>query len=240
MRVTNVPMIGDDNSKSKAAMERLDETTSNFMKMLTTQLQNQDPTDPLDHEALTAQIVGFMGLEQNIQSNQYLEKLVSLNEHTGIGNGIPYLGAEVGAEARFIRTPTTLENGKMSFDYSQSKDAESTEIKIYTPEGKLVYSKMANDTRQGPHNFTWNGLDKEYHKLGDGTYYIEVEALDKDDIRVPVKSTVKGTVTSITKKDGKLYLNSNGREFEAGDINYIRYPENKPSNNSTSLVDIFG
>ena len=70
-----------DGSKSDLALLDLASNLDNFLTILTTQLQYQDPLSPMDTHEFTTQLVMFTGVEQQLQTNQNLEKLIALQGH---------------------------------------------------------------------------------------------------------------------------------------------------------------
>src|SRR5689334_16849053 len=66
-----------------------------FLRMLTTQLQNQDPLSPMDTAQFTQQLVMFSNVEQQLKSNDYLQKLLSLNTLSLTSIGLGYVGLKV-------------------------------------------------------------------------------------------------------------------------------------------------
>jgi flagellar basal-body rod modification protein FlgD len=65
-----------------------------FLKLLTTQLKNQDPLNPLDGTQFTAQIAQFSQLEQQINSNNYLKTLSESRDYSIQAVATNYLGKE--------------------------------------------------------------------------------------------------------------------------------------------------
>ena len=78
--INNFTAAGKAAAKSQAdkASQSLFGTTQDFIRMLTVQLQNQDPTKPLDTSELTQQIAQLSGVEQQINTNKNLESLMAI------------------------------------------------------------------------------------------------------------------------------------------------------------------
>src|ERR1700754_2508513 len=68
-----------------------------FLSLLTTQLQNQDPLDPLDTNQFTQQLVQFSSVEQELKSNDYLSSLVQSTQNSANNAAVSYIGKEVTA-----------------------------------------------------------------------------------------------------------------------------------------------
>ncbi|HZZ36473.1 MAG TPA: flagellar hook capping FlgD N-terminal domain-containing protein, partial [Caulobacteraceae bacterium] len=93
--------------KVNASAARLADSEETFLKLLTTQLKNQDPLSPLDSNQFTQQIVQMTGVEQQLLTNDLLKKLVS-NTGSGVSTAVSLIGKEVRADADV----TALANGK--------------------------------------------------------------------------------------------------------------------------------
>src|SRR5215475_12184487 len=100
-------------SATDDAIAGLDDTYNNFLQLLTKQLQNQDPLNPMDTAEFTQQLVGFSQVEQQIASNKSLEKLIALQSSTNAFGAVSFLGNEVAVESNDI----ALKDGKAKFEY---------------------------------------------------------------------------------------------------------------------------
>ena len=90
-----------------------------FLKILTTQLQNQNPLDPIDSSQFTDQLVQFSSVEQSIKTNKNLEQLIALSGANAFTGVVSYIGKEVTAEG----AATNLKDGAASWSFSLTKDA---------------------------------------------------------------------------------------------------------------------
>ncbi|MGB1540522.1 MAG: flagellar hook assembly protein FlgD, partial [Rickettsiales bacterium] len=90
--------VVDANSKANQARSKLSGDFDTFLLLLTTQLQNQDPIEPLDTNEFTAQLVQFANVEQAIDTNSNLETMISMQQGTQINNAVNYIGNFVEAK----------------------------------------------------------------------------------------------------------------------------------------------
>ncbi len=146
-----------------------------FIKLLTTQLQNQDPLKPMDGTAFTEQIATFSALEQQIATNSNLEKLVASDTFGAQTLAVSYIGKE----ALVPGAKTSLSNGKLDFTYSLDKRALSNEIKIVDSKGSIVKT-IDGDLSKGSYEITWDGKSDTGEQLDDGEYTIFIEAAGAD------------------------------------------------------------
>src|SRR3546814_8767007 len=87
-------------SKSDSSFSKLTGDLNNFLTLLTTQLQFQDPMSPLDTHEFTNPLVLFSGVEQQIQQNQNLEQIITLQKNGVALGAVDYIGTETKASGR--------------------------------------------------------------------------------------------------------------------------------------------
>lgn len=169
---------------------KLQDDLNRFLTLLVTQLQHQDPLDPMDANEFTQQLVQFASVEQQIYQNANLEKLVAVQRSGQSAAMVGYLGrlAEINGNA------LPLADGFAEASYTLSQNAATTAIAIKDPSGRAVFTS-AGATDAGRHAFTWDGRDASGHALADGAYTLEVIATGKDGAVIPVDQTVYGRVT---------------------------------------------
>ena len=124
-----------EGSRSAASEAKLEEDLNRFLTLLVTQLQNQDPLDPLDANEFTSQLVQFAGVEQQIFQNANLEKLLALQETNQISSLVDFIGTTVEAEGNEL----PLENGLAEFTYTMPTSANTATIPVYElPQAKCA------------------------------------------------------------------------------------------------------
>lgn len=203
---TTTPGAASD-SQATRAQTGFGKDLGTFLKLLTTQLRNQDPTSPLDSNEFTQQIVSFTQVEQSINTNTNLEKLIALNETTQLNNAASYIGKTVQINGE----DSTLSNGKATFTYSLTEKADESIVVISNKEGKVIYS--GNGEKQaGTYHFIWDGRNNEGDLQPEGTYTIKVMALDNDGNEIEVKTTTTGVVNGAIFKRGVPLLEVDGQE----------------------------
>src|ERR1041384_3369162 len=122
-----------------------------FLQLLTTQLKNQNPLDPLDTNQFTQQLVQFAGVEQQINMNQQLTTLVALQKATQTTSALSFLGATATVDG----TTTKLANGAASWSFSVDKPSTAT-INIKSANGELAYSG-SYPLSAAARKFNWGG-----------------------------------------------------------------------------------
>ena len=188
-------------SRSAAAEAQLEEDLNRFLTLLVTQLQNQDPLDPLDSNEFTSQLVQFASVEQQIFQNANLEKLVALQETNQISSLVDFIGTTVEAEGNQL----PLENGFAEFTYTIPTNANNATITITNEAGLTVFQSDA-DTSSGKHVFQWDGSNQFGIPQPDGAYTVVVSALDFSGNLLEVTHTIIGRVTGAGVDDGLASL----------------------------------
>ncbi|WP_119301915.1 flagellar hook assembly protein FlgD [Dongia deserti] len=194
-------------SKTDEAIAGLNDTYNNFLLLLTKQLQNQDPLDPMDTAQFTQQLVGFSQVEQQIASNKSLEKLIALQSSTNAFGAVSFIGNEVAVDSSHI----SLKNGKAKFEYQIDRTASSAALTVINERGQVVLVQEANKGI-GTYKVEWNGKDAFGNQLPDGSYRVAVSYSDAQGQVYAAPITSFGVVDSTEIKDGevKLFVGSVG------------------------------
>ena len=162
-----------------------------FLQLLTTQLQNQNPLDPLDTNQFTQQLVEFSGVEQQLKTNDYLSSLVSVNSNTVNSSAVNYIGKTVSASG----VQSDLSNGQAQWSFNLA-DAANVNVDIKDSSGNVVYTESGS-MQGGQGTFTWDGTDSAGNNKPDGTYSIQMQATDSNGQPVAITTQTSGTVTGV-------------------------------------------
>jgi flagellar basal-body rod modification protein FlgD len=212
------PAATDAGTLGKA---RLATSFDTFMKLLTTQLKNQDPTAPLDSNQFTQQLVQMTGVEQQLYSNDLLKQLVN-NTGSGISQAVTVIGKEVRANV----ANTTLKGGNASWSYNLDRTAADVKIEILDSTGKVVHAEAGTDNKAGDHAIKWNGRDLQGVQLPDGgTYTMRVTAKDTTSSAVAATVFVKGLVTGVEQSGGTTLLSVGGTKIPWNAVTSVTEPE---------------
>ncbi len=213
---------------SAKASNGLADNFDTFLTLLTTQLKNQDPLSPMESAEFTNQLVQFSSVEQSIQSNKYLESLISLTSTNASTSALGYIGREV----VFTGNQVKLSGGSASWTYEVDPKATSSAITVKNAAGKVVYSG-AGETGNGIHAFTWNGKDVNGIAQPNGIYTVSMGALDDAKKALNVKVFSKGIVDAVETLDGKPVLTVGGVKVSIGSIMSVAAPVSTPNTSNT-------
>lgn len=199
---------------------RLAESFDTFMNLLTVQLKNQDPLSPLDSNQFTQQLVQMTGVEQQLYTNDLLEKLV-----TNTGSGVQTAVSLIGKEVRATAADAQLAAGKADWSYKLDRAATDVKIEVLNSAGKIVAVSAPTDNSAGEHVFKWNGKDLSGSQLANGgTYTLKVTAKDATGTTVNATPLIRGLVTSVEQVDGKTLITVNGVKLGWEKVTSITQP----------------
>ena len=199
---TSLSSITGNNSNTVAGgAQSLSATFDTFLQLLTAQMQNQDPLDPVDNTEYTNQLVQFTQAEQALGTNSRLDQLIAGQNRNVLNDAIGYIGQTVRADSSVVE----LKDGEAKINYGLFGKSASTVIEIRDKDGKLV-RKIEGKTATGLHELTWNGQDSNGNLLTDGTFSFEVIARDASDKVLNTAQGVVGIVTGVEMSNGNAIL----------------------------------
>jgi flagellar basal-body rod modification protein FlgD len=183
-----------------------------FLQLLTTQLQHQDPLSPLDPNQFTQELVQFSSVEQQIQTNTSLSTLISLQQNAQITSALGFLGHTVVINGNVAQ----LANGQATWNFAVGKPSTAT-INVSDSTGKVVYS-TTQAVQPGQQTFTWNGQSSTGNQLGSGTYTISITAKDSNGQSVAVATQTQGVVSGVDVSQSPPALTVNGQSYPLNQI----------------------
>ncbi len=199
-------------SSSTNATKTLGE--SDFLKLLTAQLQAQNPLNPMDSTAFTAQLAQFSSLEQLTSINAGLKYMLA--SQASLQNTM--VTSLIGKTVRVAGNTVTL-NGQADMRYSLAADASNVTISVYDANGTIVRTTTQGAQSAGDNTFTWDGRDSNGNVLPAGQYTFTAEATDAAGNAVAATPLYTGVVTGVAFENNTTYLTlDNSRRVLLGDI----------------------
>ena len=195
-----------------------------FLRLLVTQLQYQDPLSPEDPKDFVAQLAQFSSLEQQINSNSNLENLgkviQNLQQSQNMAQGVTLLGKTVKGSGNQL----TVVGGKaLEASFSLPQAAKQVVVGIFDSTGKQVATLNLGAQAAGSRSLTWDGRDSQGKQVADGIYSYQVAAQDKSGNAIQVDNYFTGTVDEVYQDSQGVWVKVNGRQILLG--------------NNTSVVD---
>ncbi len=197
METTPVTPLPQKSGAANKALEGLGSDLNTFLVMLTTQLQNQDPTNPMDTHQMTAQLVQFAAVEQQIAQNKNLETLVGLQTGNAEAAAVSFIGHEVQFESDKI----TVSPAGTNWDYEFNQSAQSVSLQVLDATGKLVYTEQGQTAPGVRHRFNWGLVDSNGASLTPGDYTLQVVALSSSGNQINSKVISTGQVNGVQTDD---------------------------------------
>lgn len=188
-----------------------------FLNLLTTQLQNQNPLEPLDTNEFTAQLVQFTSVEQAIATNKNLEQLVALSLTNAFTSAVSYIGKTVSAAG----TSAQLDGGTATWNYSLDAASPETTITISNSAGLPVYTETRS-AGAGNNAFVWDGKLADGTEAPDGTYTISIDAKDANGNKVTADTQIDGIVQAVDLTGSEPVLTVNGQQIPLSAVRAIK------------------
>ncbi len=188
-------------SSSQAASRSLIGNYDLFLSILTTQIQNQDPLDPLDSAEYTSQLVQYSSVEQAIQTNTHLEQLLATMQKTQASSYVNYLGSEVTAAGG---TTMLTDGDPAKWHYSLAESASGT-VEISNSAGAVVFSDEIS-LAAGSNTYYWDGVSSSGVNSPDGAYTISFNLKDANGKAEGVSIEVSGIVDEVDLSTGTPFL----------------------------------
>tara|TARA_B100001093_G_C26499455_1_gene872650 strand:- start:190 stop:780 length:591 start_codon:yes stop_codon:yes gene_type:complete len=180
----------------------------------------------MDSTEFTNQLVNFAGVEQQINANQKLDALVS----TGIGNAFSSSLNYVGLDVSYLSSEAYFDGSRpIKVNYAIDGQSVDTTINIFDSAGDLVFTQEVSDDEQ-LENFTWDGRTNGGNIAPEGTYEIQVGALDAQGQALETSTVVTGHVRGIETQNGITMLLIGERAVSLGNIINVSEPEAAPAN----------
>lgn len=185
-----------------------DELRENFMTMLVTQLQNQDPLNPLQNTELTSHLAqintvsGIDTLNQTLDGiNAQIQAGRSLQAAALIGRGVLVPGDRMLVGEEGVSTPFGVELGQ---------PVATLNARIVGSDGQIIHSIQLTEVDAGVESIGWDGKLESGEFAAPGAYRVEIEALDSEGEPVQVTALNYAIVSGISSDEGGTLLDLGG------------------------------
>ena len=186
-----------------------------FLKMLTVQMQNQDPLNPVDSSDYATQLATFSGVEQQVQTNDLLRSLAG---QMGTG-GLAQLAGWVGMQAR-APVPAYFDGAPVSVVPNVQRGADAAQLVVFNESGAEV---QRLDIGLDNQPVVWAGVRADGRQMPDGPYRFETVSSALNEVVATNTAEVYATVSEVQIKDGiNTLVLSGGRTVAASDVTAVR------------------
>jgi len=183
-----------------SAAAKLGGNEQTFLKLLMTQIQNQDPTSPMDTNQFTTELVQFSSVEQQISTNTSLNSLIQLTQSGQLLQSSSLVGHKVLLNAASM----PVQGGSGALQFTAAAAAPVT-ITVFDNKGAALSQQTVN-AQSGVNSWSWNGMNANGQVQPDGAYKVTATTTDSTGTLQPVPFAVIGTATGLVKSGTSLNL----------------------------------
>ena len=214
--IVSAPGTGTATSNNTASEKTtgIADNFQTFLTLLTTQLQHQNPMDPLDTNQFTQQLVQFAGVEQQLKSNDQLKSLIDIEKSAQSTQALVYVGNKVavdGSKAVFDKSAT--------WNFQSAKDTSAT-ITITNSAGQTAFTGTY-PLKQGDSSFVWDGKGNDGVQWPAGTYTMSATGKDSSGNSVAISTEVQGIVDSVDLTASPPLLSIGGQTYTTDKIKRV-------------------
>lgn len=193
-----------ENQVQSATKSAVEDMQTRFMTLLTAQLKNQDPMNPLDNAEMTSQLAQMSTVEGIERLNSMFQKFVDAQIQSQIDTLSLQAVNLVGHGALVSGDNITLADEGGVAGFRLEDKADSVTVTIKDANGRVVHTMELGSQPAGVQNFVWDGMNDAGEKAENGNYRISVSA-QREGEAVNVSALQFGMVTALTRtSDGSL------------------------------------
>ncbi len=175
-----------------------------FLKLLSFQMQNQDPFKPMDQKQFATDLAQFSQLEQMTQMNKNIEGMGTNAPMESKFYGASFIGKKVTTKGTSVEYAG--DQSRVNLPYNLPQDAESLTINIMDSNNNLIAKIEKDNVSKGPQNFVWDGIAMDGTPAVKDTYRYAIRAKDETGADFTGETNAIGTVTGVSFNNGEVIL----------------------------------
>ena len=215
--ISQSTLAGPSPTNGTEALSQLGEDYTTFLRLLTAQISNQDPLEPIDSTTFVTQLAQLTQVEQAAQTNKNLANLSAQIDGLALMAGASILGQQANVRSNQL---VLTENGAMA-SYSVASTAVEVRAEIYGPAGQLLQTIEGLPGQAGTeHDFFWDGRTSSNQQALLGTYVVKFDAIDARGAFVPTEMYRDARIEAVDMSSGELSYLVDGDESIPP--NYVR------------------
>jgi len=180
--------------KSATSTATVEDPQDRFLKLLVTQLKNQDPLNPMDNAQMTSQLAQMSTVSGIEKLNTTLNTLVD-----NLGSSQSMQAADmIGKRVLVPGSQLVLKSGTAFAGINLASDADQVTLKVLDSTGTVIQTQKLGAQKAGVLDIAWDGTTDAGVKAVDGTYKFTVEATQGSN-QVTVDALQVGTVTALVR-----------------------------------------
>ena len=219
--ISGIMTTAQYNAQKAATPQNTSMGQTEFLTLFTTQLKNQDPTDPVKNEAFVAQLAQFSQLEATTAMKTSMNSLVSSMSNDRILGAASLMGKQVAVPDGPVEvTNTTVSQGTINVPTG----ADGIQLQVFDDKGILVRTQIMGAQAAGDVTLSWDGMTDGGSAAPNGTYRYVANVNSKGTMSKPTVNTY-ATVTGVKSagtSDGAMLLEvAGGKTVNLSDVKRI-------------------
>ena len=216
---TSTAASSGSSSSSSSSSSKTSMGQDDFLKILVTQLQTQDPFNSMDTTQMVGQLTQFSMLEQLTNMNTTLTSGLSALSLQTATSASAYIGKSVMASGYSLSVASGTAS---SCSYTLGSDATSVKAYVYDSQGDVVRTVDIGTKKSGTYDFQWDGKDSSGKTVDDGTYSLAIVGKDSTNSDVKATTTISGVVSGVSVASGSIMLTlKDGRQVALSNISSV-------------------
>lgn len=208
MATITTPVAGAMTGAASTAQKQTDVDFNLFLKLLTTQMQNQDPLKPMDSTAYTQQLAQFTQVQQTVKQTSTLDDILAQLSTQSMTQASGFIGKT----AQFDSAETGLSADRPAeWSYKASSVVNQLTTTITDASGRQISSATIPADQNG--TYSWDGTMANGEKAPPGAYTLALKASTTTGASIPVAITTTGRVDEVVSNGGAVTLGVNGAQI---------------------------
>ena len=191
-----------------------------FLKLLVTQMQFQDPLKPMEHTDFTTQLAQFSSLDQLFAINDGMQELSEIEGGANSVQAVDFIGKEVKASGNKVYIGK--DKSSAVIEYNLADAVSNVIINISDKDGNNVRTIKAGPQDAGGHSIDWDGINDSGSLVSDGEYSFSISAVDPKGKESEVPTNISGTVTGVSFENDIAYLRVGETRILVTDVNEVK------------------
>ncbi|MCA9782105.1 MAG: hypothetical protein KDC10_01785 [Calditrichaeota bacterium] len=190
-----------------------------FLRLLVTQLANQDPLNPVDNQQFSSQLAQFSSLEQLENMNASLQN--GLEQDMAVAGALQSNMAAglIGQTVVAVDDRVRLDGSGTVIHWEASSPPSHLSLSITDEDGRVVRVLEVDDPAE---EIAWDGKDANGRTLPDGTYHVRIEGEDTAGASLSARALIVAPVDSVRFRDGIAWLVLDGMELSLSQVSEVR------------------
>lgn len=197
-----------------------------FLKLLSSQLANQDPFKPVDQKKFAADMAQFAQLEQLTNMNTKMDKTSANATNQAKFMGASFIGKAIHTKGTSV--PYDGEKVSVNLPFFLPKPAQKVMVRIFDKANNLIAQIDKDAMSPGSNNVSWNARQMDGARAVKGDYRFTVQAYDEKFQEFKGQTKAEGVVTGVAFENGETVLEVDGKKKVAlRDVDSFFLPKQK-------------